>query len=126
MKLDEETKEKIDKLPIVLKTAAHYLIDALDNIINGKCSEDTLTSTLSTMNNNAGNRICNEDIVNYDKACDILGFGNNRNRLKETLDKYGVKQVKINNQCCGFLRSDVMAVLDKLKKKNKRYNKRGY
>lgn len=82
MKLDEETKEKIDKLPIVLKSAANYLIDVLDNIINGNCNEDTLVSTMSTINNNTNKRISNDDVVNYDKAGDILGFSNNPSGLK--------------------------------------------
>lgn len=34
--------------------------------------------------------------------------------LKSVLDKYGIKQVVINNQRCGFLRSDIMALRDKL------------
>lgn len=119
MKLDEETKEKIDKLPIVLKTAAHYLLDALDNVINGNCNEDTLTSTIGTLNNNAKNRVGKEDVLNYEKASAILGFGRNLAGLKALLDKNGIKQVKINNQSCGFLRSDIMALNDKLLEKRK-------
>lgn len=122
MNLDEETKSKIDKLPIVLKTMANYLLDALDNIINGKCDEDTLTSTVGTLNNNAKGRICDEDVLNYDKAGEILGFGTNRNGLKALLDRNGIKQKIINNQKCGFLRSEVMALNDKLVEKRKKAN----
>lgn len=126
MKLDEETKSKIDKLPIVLKTMANYLLDSLDNIINGKCDEDTLTSTVGTLNNNAKGRICDEDVLNYDKAGEILGFGTNRNGLKALLDKNGIKQQVINNQKCGFLRSEVMALNDKLleERKAKEYKRK--
>lgn len=120
MKLDEETKAKIDNLPIVSKTIVNYLIDVIDSFINGKCDEDTITSTLGTLNNNAKGRIGKEDVLNYDKAGNILGFGcTNRVGLKKLLDKHGIKQVKINNMCCGFLRSEIMALKDKINAKKK-------
>lgn len=115
MELDDKTKDKIDKLPVVLRMAVNYLLDAVDKIVNGECSEDTITSTMATLNNNASGRICKDDVLNYDKAGEILGFGaTNRTGLKAVLDKYGIKQVVINNMKCGFLRSDIMALRDKL------------
>lgn len=106
MELSDKTKEKIDKLPIVLKMAVNYLLDMVDKIINGECNEDTVASTIATLNNNASRRVCKDDVLNYDKAGEILGFG--------ATNKYGIKQVVINNQRCGFLRSDIMALRDKL------------
>ena len=95
--------------------AVNYLLDAVDKIVNGECSEGTITSTMATLNNNASGRICKDDVLNYDKAGEILGFGaTNRTGLKAVLDKYGIKQVVINNMRCGFLRSDIMALRDKL------------
>lgn len=115
MELNDETKVKIDKLPIVLRTAVNYLLDVIDNIINGKCDEETLTSTMATINNNSKGRIGKEDVVNYDKAAKMLGFSvTNRASLKLLLDKNGIHQVVINNMKCGFLRSDIMALKDKL------------
>lgn len=115
MELSDKTKEKIDKLPIVLRMAVNYLLDMVDKIINGECNEDTVASTISTLNNNASGRVCKDDVLNYDKAGEILGFGaTNRSGLKAVLDKYGIKQVVINNMRCGFLRSDIMALRDKL------------
>lgn len=115
MELNDKTKEKIDNLPIVLKMAVNYLLDMVDKIINGECNEDAVTSTIATLNNNAEGRICKDDVLNYDKAGNILGFGaTNRTALKALLDKHGIKQVVINNMKCGFLRSDIMALRDKL------------
>ena len=119
MNLDQETKDKIEKLPFILKTAAHYLLDALDNIINGNCSEDAVTSTIGTLNNNASKRYGKHDLLTYEKASDILGFGRNMVGLKALLDKHGIKQQIINNQKCGFLRSEVMALNDKLLQERK-------
>ena len=126
MNLDQETKDKIDKLPFMLKTAAHYLLDALDNIINGNCSEDAVTSTIGTLNNNASKRYGKHDLLTYEKASDILGFGRNLVGLKALLDKHGIKQQVINNQKCGFLRSEVMALNDKLleERKAKEYKRK--
>lgn len=126
MNLDKETKDKIDKLPLMLKTAANYLLDALDNIINGNCSEDAVTSTIGTLNNNASKRYGKHDLLTYEKASDILGFGRNMVGLKALLDKHGIKQQVINNQKCGFLRSEVMALNDKLleERKAKEYKRK--
>lgn len=126
MNLDQETKDKIDKLPFMLKTAAHYLLDALDNIINDNCSEDAVTSTIGTLNNNASKRYGKHDLLTYEKASDILGFGRNMVGLKALLDKHGIKQQIINNQKCGFLRSEVMALNDKLleERKAKEYKRK--
>lgn len=123
MNLDKETKDKIDKLPIILKTTVNYLLDAIDNIVNGKCDEDTLTSTIGTLNENSKRRYADEDLMNYDEAGKSLGFGcTNRNALKRLLDKNGIKQVIINNKKCGFKRSDIYALKDKIK--NDKYNKK--
>lgn len=126
MNLDQETKDKIEKLPFMLKTAAHYLLDALDNIINGNCSEDAVTSTIGTLNNNASKRYGKHDLLTYEKASDILGFGRNLVCLKALLNKHGIKQQIINNQKCGFLRSEVMALNDKLlqERKAKEYKRK--
>lgn len=126
MNLDQETKDKIDKLPLIFKTAVHYLLEMVDNIINGNCSEDAVTSTIGTLNNNASKRFGKHDLLNYDKASDILGFGRNMVGLKALLDKHGIKQQVINNQKCGFLRSEVMALNDKLiqERKVKEYKRK--
>ena len=127
MNLDKETKDKIDKLPIVLKTIVNNMLDAIDNIINGKCDEETLTSTASTLNNNAKGRICNEDILNYDKGGKILGFGcTNRVGLKRLLDENGIKQQVVNNQKCGFLRSEIMALRDRLSNDSNKTQRNDY
>ena len=126
MNLDQETKDKIDKLPLIFKTAVNYLLEMADNIINGNCSEDAVTSTIGTLNNNASKRYGKHDLLTYEKASDILGFGRNMVGLKALLDKHGIKQQVINNQKCGFLRSEVMALNDKLleERKAKEYKRK--
>lgn len=113
--LNEYAEEKIDKLPAVFRYIIHVLLDCIDNIINGKCDEEELVSTMSTLNNNANGRYCKDDLLNYDKAGEILGFGStNRVGLKRLLDKNNIKEVVINNMKVGFRRSEVMALRNRL------------
>ena len=113
--LSPTAKESIDKLPFFMKYVINVLLDCIDNIINGKCDEDIIVSAMSTMNNNARGKYSNEDLMNYDEAGEVLGFGTtNRVGLKRLLDKHGIKQVVINNMKCGFRRDEILSLKDKL------------
>lgn len=115
MLLNEETQEKVNKLPIVLKTAVNTLLECIDQIINGKCNEEVITSTMGTLHNNAKSRYGNNDVLNYDQAGKMLGFGTtNRVGLKKLLDKNGIKEVKIGNTKIGFRRDELQALCDKI------------
>lgn len=122
--LSATAKEKIDKLPCFMRYIISSLLDCIDNIMNGKCDEDTIVSAMSTIQNNANGRFSDCDLVNYDEAGNILGFGTtNRVGLKHTLDKYGIKQVTMNNMKVGFKRSEIIALRDKLVEEQKRKRK---
>lgn len=115
MELDSESKDKLAKQPFIIRQAANYVLNILNTLINGGCDEDKITSTMGTLSQNAQGRYSDDDLVNYDNACKILGFSvTNRVGLKRLLDKNGIKQVVINNMKCGFVRSDIMAIRDKL------------
>ena len=129
IKLTDEGKALLDKMPQLLRYLADYLIDCLDSIIGGDCDEQAVASTVGTLQQNAKCRVNDADVVNYDEAGNILGFGTtNRSGLKKLLDKNGIKEVVINNQKCGFLRVEIMTLRDKLdedirKREIKRHNK---
>lgn len=113
--LTEESRNKIEKLPLVMRTAAQMMIQCIERMINGECNEDEVTSTIGTLNQNSQGRYSNVDLMNYDKAGEILGFGTtNRVGLKSLLDKHGIKQVVFNNRKCGFRSSEILALRDKL------------
>lgn len=117
MNLDEETKEKINNMPITLRYAVNYLLDAVDTLINGGCDEKAVINTMATINNNAQGRYSSEDLMNSDKAGRELGFGNgNRAGLKKLLDKHGIKPVVITNQKCGYDKKQIYALKDELRK----------
>lgn len=128
--LNDKYREQINKLPYFMRYVVNILVDCIDNIINGKCDEDTLVSTMSTIENNTNGRYCKDDLLNYDKAGEILGFGcTNRMGLKKLLDKHNIRQVVINNMKCGFRRTDIMTLRDKLNtdiKKRENKSKRKY
>ena len=119
--LSATAQEKIDKLPLFMRYVIYKLVDCIDDIINGKCDEDILVSTMNTLENNAKGKFSNDDLMNYDQASEALGFGTtNRVGLKRLLDKHGIKQVVINNMKCGFRRDEIMALKDKLLAKKRK------
>lgn len=117
IKLTDEGMEKIKNLPFSLKYIAKYLIEGLESIFNGDCSEEQVLSSMGTLKQNAEGRVGKNDVVNYDKACKMLGLKvTNRIGLRRLLDRNGIRQVTINNQYCGFLKSDIEALCDKMNK----------
>lgn len=115
MTFTADEQNKIDKLPLVLRMALQALMSAINNIINGDCSDEEVTHTLSTLSNNSNSRFANEDLVNYEESAKILGISvTNRARLKTLLDSHGIKQVVIHNQKIGFKRTDILMLKDKL------------
>lgn len=117
IKLTEEGKEKLETLPFALKYIVKYMIDGINRIFCGDCNEEEVLSSVGTLQQNAEGRIGKDDVVNYDKAGEILGFGTtNRVGLKKLLDKNGIHEIIINNQKVGFLRSEILALKDKCNK----------
>lgn len=115
MELNESTRRKIDNLPLAMRYAADFLLSMVDKIINGDCDEDEVKSAIGTIHQNASGRYGNEDLVNYDQVCKLLGFQvTNRVGLKRLLNKNNIHEVVINNMKCGFRRSKIMALRDKI------------
>lgn len=113
--LNVTAKEKVDRLPAFMKYATKVLLDCIDNIINGKCDDNTILSAISNMENNAAGKFNKDDLATYDEAAQILGFNpTNRVGLKKLLDKYGIKQVTIGKTKVGFKRIEIIILKDKL------------
>ena len=116
MLVTQETQNRIDELPLPLRMAANALLNALENLVSNKCDNEEILRTMSDFNDFAQGKYSEDDLVNYDEACDILGYTRtNRIALKRELDKHGIKQVVINNQRVGFPRHKVEALLRKKK-----------
>lgn len=120
MNFSEEEQNKLQRLPFVLRSAVNYLAAAINNILNDDCNEETVISAMATVNSNASGRYSNEDLVNYEQAAKILGVSEtNRARTKLLLDANGVKQVVMHNHKVGFVRTEVVALADRLDSNNK-------
>lgn len=112
--LTTEAKETINKLPMILRTAANMLVDSLQNIMFGKCSEQEVANIVCTADANSRGRYCDDELMTYDKAQKALGI-KDRRQLKATMDKYGIRQVEMSNHKVGFPRDAVMALKTRLK-----------
>lgn len=116
MLITQETQDKINKLPLPLRMACDMLLNALGNIICGNCDTEEVLHTVSSVNEHAQGKYSDEELANYDEACDILGYTvTNRLGLKKELDKHGIKQVIMNNHRVGFPRHKIEALLHKKK-----------
>lgn len=113
--LTPEAKAKINKLPLVLRTAAKMLEDSLLSVIVGNCDEDQVANMVCTADANARGRYSDEELMTYDEAQRALKISD-RNKLKATMDKYGIQQVIMTNHKVGFPREAVLALKTKLKK----------
>ena len=121
--LSASAQEKIDKLPYFMRYIINALLDCIENIINGKCDEETIVSAMSTVQNNTNSRFSECDLLTYDKAGNLLGFGTtNRVGVKKLLDKNGIKQVTFGNTKVGFRRDEVMALKERLDNEKKAKN----
>lgn len=118
--LTDAAKEKIGKLPFCLRYVAGMLVDGISEIIDGKCSEEEIARAAGTLQNNAECRFSKYDLLTYDEAGEILGFGKtNRVGLKHLLDKHGIKQVIFGKSKMGFKRSDILALKEEIEAKRK-------
>lgn len=117
--LDPSTREKVSKLPAFMQYAVGLLTNAIGNIIDGNCDEDVILKAVNTVNDNSNGRYKDDELLNYDKAGIMLGFGTtNRVGLKRLLDKHGIKGVVINNRKCGFPKIEILNLKDKICKKH--------
>lgn len=118
MLITEETQERINNMPLPFRIACNTLLDILANILHYKydCDIEEMTKIAADYEARSQGKYSDKDLVNYDEACDILGYTRtNRIGLKRVLDKNGIKQVVINNQRVGFPRHKVEALLHKKK-----------
>ena len=117
MKIDKDTLDKIERLPLILRMAAKFLLNCLEKIVNDECDETEVINALNAVKDNSEGRYSTAELMNYDEAGNALGFGvTNRVGLKRFLDKHNVKQVKFGSTKVGFPRSKIIALQNKKKK----------
>jgi len=103
-----------------IKAEALRFIEGIrQRILNDQCNEEELLYLMGKADAHSKGYFKKEDFVNYDEAMRILNIGN-RVTLKEHLNRHGVKMQRVNNQRVGFLRSEVEALSEDVKKPSKR------
>lgn len=118
MTFSDEEQKRIDRLPIILRSAVRYMSDAIHNIIYGNCDEEALTDAMATVNSNTTGRYSDADLLTYDTACKLLRIPTtNRAKLRKLCDRYGIKQVQIHNHKVGFMRSDILKIKSRMENK---------
>lgn len=98
--------------------AINLLRQAIKDIKSGECSDEDIAAALVTFNPETRGYIKEDEFVNYDEACKLLGIGWNRNRLNNLCKKYGVRNHTFNNAHIGFRKREIIAlraVVDKEK-----------
>ena len=96
------------------KRMALSLLDNLRQQVLNDCDDEEVSEALSKFHPRVNGYYCQEELVNADKAMDILHLGHNRTRFFALTKKYGVKNHKLSGQHIGFLRRDIEALKDKV------------
>lgn len=123
MRISEEDKIKLEKLPAIMRVAFNFLLDMLNQIVDGKCDENSVANTLITLQDNSKGKYGEDDLLNYEESMKILRFSNNRVGFKKLMDANNISQVTLGNMKVGFPRTKIMALRarldDELSNKNK-------
>lgn len=104
-----------EKKPI-LKYIRSLLTHAVAMIDNDECNEADAMSMLSRFNAESHGFYDKASLVNYDEAMRILGIGS-RNKFKDLCVLNHINQVKLNNMCVGFKRTEIEDLAYRLREK---------
>lgn len=94
----------------VLKVAAEMLILATEKICKGECSEESVCKMMAQVHPSKNNYISQEELMNVEECCIELGLRYNRKRFYDIIRPYGIRQFKLNNQSCGYLKEDIFRI----------------
>ena len=115
--LDNESKEKLKRLPLTMRSLAKMLVGGLNDLVSEDCSEEEVIRTIHTIQSAQDDKYGNDDVVNYDEACRLLGLEpTNRVGLKKIINAHKIKQITINNVKIGFSKKEILKIKDNIKK----------
>lgn len=126
-------KEEVEKLTGIKKFLFETLFSRIFDIFSDDCTEEDISSAVNSLEKVNSEYVRPDDYLNYDKAMDILHFGNNRAGFSALMKKNGIKQHTFKNQKIGFKKSEIIALKTELEANlnkdykvtpKKRYNKR--
>lgn len=103
------TQKQIENMnkPII-KMALMFLENIRQQLINGECDENDIQDVMSKYHPSVNKEYFNpNDYCNYDEALKILKLSNNRAKLKQLCDEYGIECVYVKNRPLGFPKKDI-------------------
>lgn len=108
MEFSEDDKKKLSKLGVTTRIVANAVLDGLNMLINGKCSDEDLTNLATKAENVSKGYFMKEDFVSFEECMRILSFGQNRVGCLKFLNENGLKCEKINNKPIGYRKDKVL------------------
>lgn len=97
-----------DGLSMIKRVALEFLDNLKARIISDDCNEDEIMQAMAKYHPSVNKEYFNpKDYCNYDEALKILKLSNNRAKLKQYCDEYGIECVYVKNRPLGFPRKDI-------------------
>lgn len=97
-----------DGLSMIKRVALEFLDNLKSRIISDDCNEDEIMQAMAKYHPSVNKEYFNpKDYCNYDEALKILKLSNNRAKLKQYCDEYGIECVYVKNRPLGFPRRDI-------------------
>lgn len=93
----------------MIKRLALEILDNLKiKIINDDCDDSEIMEAMTKYHPSVNKEYFNpKDYCNYDEALKILKLSNNRAKLKQLCDEYGIECVYVKNRPLGFPKKDI-------------------
>lgn len=95
-------------LSMIKRMACEFLDSLKAKVISPDCSEDEIMQAMTKYHPSVNKDYFNpNDYCNYDEAMKILHLGNNRAKLKQLCNEYGIECVSVKNRPLGFPKKDI-------------------
>lgn len=97
-----------DGLSMIKRVALEFLDNLKERIISNECDDSEIMDAMTKYHPSVNKEYFNpNDYCNYDEALKILKLSNNRAKLKQLCDEYGIECVYIKNRPLGFPRREI-------------------
>lgn len=97
-----------DGLSMIKRVALEFLDNLKERIISNECDDSEIMDAMTKYHPSVNKEYFNpKDYCNYDEALKILKLSNNRAKLKQLCDEYGIECVYVKNRPLGFPKKDI-------------------
>lgn len=97
-----------DGLSMIKRVALEFLDNLKERIISNECDDSEIMDAMTKYHPSVNKEYFNpNDYCNYDEALKILKLSNNRAKLKQLCDEYGIECVYVKNRPLGFPKKDI-------------------